>query len=326
MPCSRRSVPFLLAGLLLGAVTAEAADGFPTPGKPIRIIVPFTAGGQAETMARIVGTRLADVLGVPVIVETKPGASTALGASEVQRAAPDGHTLLFTNGLTHAQNPHLRAKLAYDPRKFTPIFQLVESGNVLIANHSLPVGNVRELVAFAKANPGKISYASIGAGSGAHLLAELFMQKTGTALTHIPYKGSADANRDLWGGQVDVMFDGFGTAIQGLNAKRVKALGIATKTRNPALPDVPTLAEQGVDGVDLQGYIGFFGPADMPPAVVTRLNAEMQKILDTPAVTEQILQGGNTPAGGSAAKFAKVVAEQYDTWGGVIQKIGLKLE
>ena len=314
MPCSRRSVPFLLAGLLLGAVTAEAADGFPTPGKPIRIIVPFTAGGQAETMARIVGTRLADVLGVPVIVETKPGASTALGASEVQRAAPDGHTLLFTNGLTHAQNPHLRAKLAYDPRKFTPIFQLVESGNV------------RELVAFAKANPGKISYASIGAGSGAHLLAELFMQKTGTALTHIPYKGSADANRDLWGGQVDVMFDGFGTAIQGLNAKRVKALGIATKTRNPALPDVPTLAEQGVDGVDLQGYIGFFGPADMPPAVVTRLNAEMQKILDTPAVTEQILQGGNTPAGGSAAKFAKVVAEQYDTWGGVIQKIGLKLE
>jgi tripartite-type tricarboxylate transporter receptor subunit TctC len=326
MSLPRRTLALSLAALLLGAAAAASAQTFPTPGKPVRIVVPFTPGGQGETLARVVGTRLAEALGVPVIVETKPGASTALGASEVQRAAPDGHTLLFTNGLTHAQNPHLRAKLSYDAKKFTPLFQLVDAGNVLIANPALPANDVRELVAYAKANPGKISFASIGIGSGAHLLAELFMQKTGIVMTHVPYKGSADANRDLWGGQVDILFDGFGTALQGLNAKRVKALGIATKTRNPALPDVATFAEQGVDGVDLPGYIGFFGPADMPPAVVARLNTEMQKILDTPAVAEQILQGGNTPAGGPPAKFAKVVADQYDTWGGVIQKLGLKLE
>lgn len=322
----RRAFAIWLATCAAGVTREASAQAFPVAGKSIRIVVPFPAGGQADVYARVVAQRLGDALGVPAIVDIKPGAATAIGALEVQRAPADGHTLLFTNGLTHAQNPHLRATLTYDAKQFTSVFQLVEAGNVLVAHPSLPANNVRELVAYAKANPGKLSFASISPGSGSHLLAELFMQRTGISLNHIPYKGSADANRDLWAGQVNMLFDGLGTAIPGINAKRVKPLGMATRGRNSALPDVPTFEEQGVPGVDLSGYIGFFGPAGMSAATVNRLNAEMQKVLDTPAVTGLILQGGNTPAGGSAEKFARVVTDQYDTWGAVIRKIGLKLE
>ena len=312
--------------LLWAAATAACAQGFPIAGKPIRIVVPYPPGGQAETYARVVAQGLGESLGVTVLVETKPGASTAIGALEVQRAAPDGHTLLFTNGLTHTQNPHLRDKLIYDPKLFTPVFQLVDAGTVLTAHPSLPANNMRELIAYAKANPNKVRYASISVGSSSHLIAESVAQKHGIALTHVPYKGSADAGRDLWAGHVDLLFDGLATAIPGITSKRVKALAVTGNARNPALPDVPTMSEEGVLDVDLSGFIGFFGPADMPEAVTQRLVAEMQKILSTPAVSELILKGGNRPAGGSAAQFKRLVTEQYDEWGKIIRKLGIKLE
>lgn len=322
------AVPFacLLAPLLFALASESPAQEFPLPGKPIRIVVPFPAGGQADTLSRAMGLRLGESLGVPVVTDFKPGASTAIGALDVQRSPADGHTLLFTNPLTHAQNPHLRAQLTYDPRLFTPIFQLVDAPNVLTAHPSVPANTVRELVAFAKVNPGKLTFASISPGSSSHLLGELLMQKTGIVLVHVPYKGAGDANRDLWGGQVNFLFDGMGSAIPGIKAKRVKPLAIAAKQRNPALPDVPTFDEEGIAGVDLAGYVGFFGPAGMPQAIVARLNAEMQKAMDTPAMTELILRGGNSPAGGPPAKFAKLVSEQSEAWGAVIRKLGLKLE
>lgn len=319
-----RTFACLLAALLLASAPESPAQGFPVPGKPIRIVVPFPAGGQADTLGRAVGNRLGEALGVPVVTDFKPGASTAIGALDVQRALADGHTLLFTNPLTHAQNPHLRASLTYDAKQFTPIFQLVAAGNVLTVHPAVPVNNVRELVAYAKANPGKLTFASISPGSSSHLLGELLMQKTGISLVHVPYKGAADANRDLWGGQVNMLFDGLGSAIPGIKAGRVRPLAIAAKQRSKGLPDVPTFDEAGVAGVDLEGYIGFFGPAGMPPAIVARLNAEMQKAME--AMTELILQSGNVPAGGPPAAFAKLVSDQSDAWGAVIRTIGLKLE
>lgn len=315
-----------LAMLLLTGAAQGVAQEFPTAGKPIRVVVPFPPGGQADTLGRAVSMRMGEALGVPVVMDFKPGASTAIGAQDVQRAAPDGHTLLFTNPLTHAQNPHLRAKIPYDPKQFTPIFHYVISGNLLTVHPSVPANNVRELVAYAKANPGKLSFASISPGSSSHLLGELLMQKTGISMVHIPYKGAADANRDLWSGQVQMLFDGLGSAVPGIKAGRVRPLALAAKQRSSALPDVPTFEEAGVAGVDLEGYIGFFGPANMPPAIVNRINAELQKAMQAHAVNELILQSGNVPAGGPASNFAKLVADQTEAWGALIRSIGLKLE
>ena len=324
----RARLIFAAVGILLYilAIAPVHAQAFPIAGKPLRIVVPYPPGGQAENYARLVAPRLGEALGVSVVVEMKPGASTAIGAAEVQRAAPDGHTMLFTNGLTHVQNPHFRSKLAYDASQFTPIMQFVEADNVLTAHPSVPANNVQELVAYAKANPGKLSYASISPGSSSHLMAELFKLKAGIDITHVPYKGAADAGRDQWAGLVHLLFDGLLTGQTGINSNRVKALALAGPKRSPALPDLPTMAEQGFAGVDVPGFIGFFGPANLPVAVTQRLNAELQKILDLPEVADTIRKGGNTPAGGSADKFATLISEQYAAWGEIIRHIGLKLD
>lgn len=327
MPSSRRAFALSLAALLAAGTAFHVhAQTFPTPGKPIRIVVPFSPGGQAEAIGRKVGAQLTESMGVPVLIDTKPGANTALGALDVQRAAPDGYTLLLTNGLTHVTNPMMRPKLAYDPAKFTPIFQIVGSSTVLIANAAQPYNNVQELLAYAKAHPGKLSYASIGTGSTAHLLGELFMQKTGVTMTHVPYKGSGQAGQDLMGGQVDIMFDGFGTAISAIATKHVKPIGVATRTRNAAMPDVPTIAEQGVDGIVSEGYIGIFGPADMPPAIVAQLNGELQKAIAVPDVDKFLRGTGNDPAGGSADQFAQKIANEVGVWGPLVKRLNIVLE
>ena len=306
---------------------AALAQGFPTPGKTIRIIVPFPPGGQTDIHARLVAPRLAESLGVPVVVENKPGASTALGAQEVARAAADGHTLLYANPTAHTQLPHLVGKLAYDPfADFTPIVRFVRAATVLVAAPGLPAANVRELVAYARANPGKLNYASVSPGSSSHLNAEMLKQQAGIDILHVPYKGSADATRDLFGGQVQLMFDGLATAVTNVRAGRVKALGLADTQRNPALPDVPTFTEQGVPGIDIYGWIGFFGPGSLPRETTARLNAELNRILAQPEVREALRRGGNDPDGGSADDFARTVRDQHDRWGAVIRKLGLRLE
>jgi tripartite-type tricarboxylate transporter receptor subunit TctC len=315
----------VLLSLACLSLTA-AAQSFPIAGKPIRIVVPYPAGGQAELYARQVGGKLAEALGVPVLIELKPGASTAIGAAEIQRAAPDGHNLLFTNGLTHLQNPHLRQRLAYDAKLFTPIFKFVDADNILTAHPSVPANNLQELISYAKANPGKLSYASISPGSSSHLMAEILKLKAGIDLVHVPYKGAADAGRDLWAGQVQLLFDGMQTATMAIKAQRVKPLALAASTRSLSMPNVATTNEQGVPGLDLPGFIGFFGPAEMSPATVNRLNSELQKILDLPDITELIRSGGNIPAGGSADRFRQMLSVQYDKWGEIIRHIGLKLE
>ena len=326
MLSTRRAFAISLTALAAGVSFQVSAQTYPTPGKPIRIVVPFSPGGQAEVIGRRLGMHLSESMGVPVIIDTKPGANTGIGALEVQRAAPDGYTLLLTNILTHVQNPLLRPKLSYDASKFTPIFQIVGSGVVLIANSAQPFNNVQELVAYGKANPGKLSYASIGTGSTAHLLGELFSQKTGVTMTHVPYKGSAQAGQDLIGGQVPIMFDGFGTAISAISTKQVKPIGVASHTRNAAMPDVPTITEQGVSGIESEGYIGIFGPAGMPAEVVTRLNNEFQKTLAIDTVDKFLRGTGNTPAGGTADKFSQKIADEMKIWSPVVKRLNLVLE
>jgi tripartite-type tricarboxylate transporter receptor subunit TctC len=324
MPVTRTLV---IAAALVAAAPA-LAQNFPVPGKPIRIVVPFPPGGQTDVYARLVGPRLTEALGgTPVVVENKPGANTALGAADVARSAPDGHSILFTNPAALTQLPHLVSKLQYDPVKdFTPVAQFVTTTVVLVANPSVPANTVGELIAYAKANPAKLNYASFAMGSSSHLYAEMLKLQAGVDIVHVPYKGTADAMRDLLGGQVQLMFDGLATATANTRAGKVKALGIADKKRNPALPDVPTFTEQGIAGVDVGSWIGFFGPGGLPREVTARLNGELVKIARVPEVSEVIRKGGNEPAGGTPEEFAREVQSQSETWGRVIRQIGIRLD
>ncbi|MGD9943593.1 MAG: Bug family tripartite tricarboxylate transporter substrate binding protein [Burkholderiaceae bacterium] len=323
-----------LAALALPAITAAAAwpriagaQPAALPNKPMQIVVPFAPGGQAEYFARLLGAKLGASLGVPVVIETRPGASTVIGAQLVARAKPDGSMLLMTNGLTHTQLPQMRSNLPYDPQAdFTPIALVMSAGNLLTAHPSVPASNMQQLVAYAKANPGKLRYASIAPGSSSHLLAELLKMKAGIELTHVPYKGAGDAARDLWAGEVQLMFDGMQTAATALGAGRVRALGLAEPTRSPAFPDVPTLAEQGISGVDIPGFVGLFGPGGMPKPVVESLNTEILKALGSPDIVAAIEKSGNRPVRTTPEEFQRLLADQTRRWGEVIRYIGLRLD
>jgi tripartite-type tricarboxylate transporter receptor subunit TctC len=330
MPSLSRAIVALIPACLGVALVAAPAwaQTFPVPGKPLRIVVPFPPGGQTDVIARLIAPRLTEALGgTPVVVDNKAGANTMLGAQEVARAAPDGHTLLFTNPAAHTQLPHLVSKIAYDAVKdFTPVAQFVSTTVVLVGNPSVPATNLSQLLGFARANPGKLNYASFAAGSSSHLYAEILKQQANVDIQHIPYKGTADAMRDLLGGQVQLMFDGIATATVNIRAGKVRPFGIAGRERSQALPEVPTFNEQGISGIDVSSFIGFFAPGNQPREITARLNQELVKVLRIPEVAEVIRRGGNEPVVGSAEDFAREVQNQYETWGRVIKRIGLKLD
>jgi tripartite-type tricarboxylate transporter receptor subunit TctC len=315
--------------VVLGCNTAGAqAPGFPTPGKPVRIVVPFPPGSGSDVNARAVAKGLQDLLGGhPVIIDNKPGAGTFIGAQEVARAPADGHTLLYTIVITHTQNPHLYSKLPYDPFKdFTPLTQVMKSATVLIAHPSAPFSTVKELVTYAKANPGKLNYASFSPGSTSHLNGELLGQRTGTQMVHIPYKGTADASRALVAGEVQIYFDGTSSAVELIKGGRAKGLGTATPKRVPVLPDMPTIAEAGVAGIDIVGWQGLFGPGNMDPALAARIAGLLQKAVTSPDMLKAIAAQGNEPSGASGAEFAAIVKSDHDRWGEVIRAAKIKLD
>ena len=320
---SRCLLPLALASLPAAAL----AQAFPTPGKPIRIVVPFPAGGQTDIQARLLAAKLQPALGVTVLVDNKPGASSILGTMEVVRAPADGHTLLYTISVTAAQNPHLFTKLPYDPLKdLTPVMFAARSSTVLTVPANSPFNSVADLVKFAKANPGKLNYASFSLGSTSHLVAELMQQATGTEMTHIPFKGSADAGMALMGGQVDFLFDGPTTALANARGGKAKMLAFTDPKPYAALGSLPNMAQAGVPGVDVTGGMQFFGPRNLPPEVLAKINTALATALKDPEVAKAYADGASEIVASSAAEHAVSVKEQYERWGAVIRKLGLKLD
>ena len=289
--------------------------------------MPFPAGGQTDIQARLLASKLQPLLGTTVLVENKPGASTILAAVEVVRAPADGHTLLYTIAITAAQNPHLFSKLPYDPLKdLTPVMFAARSTTVLTVPANSPFNSVGDLVKFAKANPGKLNYASFSLGSTSHLLAEMLQQATGTQMTHIPFKGSADAGLALMGGQVDFLFDGPTGAIVNAKAGKVKMLAYTDPKPYIALGKLPNMGEAGVPGVDVSGGLQFFGPAKLSADVLAKINAALATALKDPEVVKAFIDGGSEVLASTPAEHAAAIKEQYDRWGGVIRKLGLKLD
>ena len=322
---ARRSFLLGLGALSFGSMVF--AQSFPIVGKPLRIVVPFPPGGQTDIQARALAAKLAASLGVPVLVENKPGASTIIGAQEVVKSLPDGHTLLYTIGVTATQNPHLYSKLPFDPLKdLTPLMFAAKTSTVMMVSADAPYSTVQEFVAYAKANPGKVNYGSFSAGSASHLNGELLKQATGIDMVHIPYKGTADASMALFGGHIQMMFDGTTTAIANAKGGKVKILGYVDKNRLGVLPDVPTMAEAGVPGMDLAGGMQFFGPAGLPPEVLVKVNTALVAAMRQPDIVKLFTDGGTEVVAGSPEDHAAMVRDHYLRWGVVIRKLGLKLD
>lgn len=311
----------LLASLLLAATTllapAAHAQGYPT--KPIRLVIPFPAGGATDIFGRAVSQKLGERLGQTVVVDNKPGAGGSIGSDIVAKAAPDGYTLLLATSSTHSIGPSFAAKLPYDAiADFTPIVHVGNAPNIMIVPNSAPAKTVKEWVEYARKNPGKLNYASSGNGTIVHLSAEFFKAQTGTFLVHIPYRGTALAIPDLVSGKVDVLFDSVASALPHIKDGRVRALGISSGKRSPLFPELPAIAET-VPGYETMTWFGMYGPKGMPPELVNRINAAVNQALQDPDVKDRLARLGIEPAGGTAQQFASMTEADRAKWKKIIQ-------
>ena len=321
----RRFAGWLAAATAVPFLPALAQASYPQPGRPIRLIVGLAAGGSLDSQARAVARRLSEIAGTQVIVENKPGASMMLSASEVVRAQPDGYTLLYAPSSLFAQNPHTLASVPYDPFKdFTPITMAARGPLVLTVHQSLPVQSAKELVAWAKANPGKLNFASFGTGTSSHIYAMAFAKAAGIEVTHVPYKGTAEAARDLLEGRVQAYFDAAPTAIQNAATGRIRMVAVAAPRRMPAAPDVQTFTEQGIPGLDLTSWIAFVGPARMPADVVAKANALLVQALSSPDVKEFYAKGAWETAPSTPAELTQEMRAAYERWGQMVKQIGFE--
>jgi tripartite-type tricarboxylate transporter receptor subunit TctC len=311
-------------GAFVLACTVQA-QGFPVAGKSVRIVVPFPPGGQTDIQARAIAQKVTDASALPTIVENRPGGSTVIGAREVAKAAPDGHTLLYTIAI-HVQLPHLYATPPFDVfTDFTPITTGARSGTILTAHASTPFNTVPELVAYAKTNPGRLNYASFGAGTTSHLNGERFKRQAGIEIVHVPYKGSGDAMRDHLSGVAQLFFDGPTTAIANAKSGRVKLLATATEERIAALPDLPTMREAGYD-VGITGYLWFWGPGGMSQATVDAVYPYLARAIRHPDVVELFAKGGAEASGLPPPETARAARDLYERWGAVIRETGVRLD
>ncbi len=314
-----------LGGIALAAAVAAplAAQAQAWPTKPITIVVPFSAGGTTDILARVVGEALKNELGQPVVIDNRAGAGGNIGAALAAKANADGHTLFMGTVGTHAINQSLYKKLPYDPIKdFAPLTRVAMVPNLLVAHPSKPYNSVKELVAYAKANPGKVNFGSSGSGSSIHLSGELFNTLAKVDMIHVPYKGSAPAVTDLLGGQIDIMFDNMPSAIQHVRAGKLKPLAVTTAKRSPQLPDVPTVAEAGVPGYEATSWFGMFAPAATPAPVVAKLNAALVKVLADANVKKKIAEQGGEPHGEKPEQFAEFIRNETAKWSQVVKASG----
>ena len=312
----------LLAGLMLTAAGGLFAQAYPT--KPIRIIVPATPGGAIDLAARTIAAKLTDAWGQPVLVENRAGAAGIIGSEAVAKAAPDGYTLALVAS-SHAINPSLYPKLPFDTTKdFAPVALTHVVPLVMVVNPSVPASSATEFITHAKANPGKLTFASSGNGGAPHLSAELFKAMAGVYMVHIPYKGSTAAHPDLIAGQTQVMFDTVVAIAPHVKTGKVRALGVTTARRSPALPEVPTLAEAGLRGYETSTWGGLLAPANTPSEVVTKLASEVTRILKLPDVRERMLAAGAEPIGGTPAEFDAFIKAEVTKWAKVAKQSGAK--
>jgi tripartite-type tricarboxylate transporter receptor subunit TctC len=329
---ARRLTQTLLAGsaavAVLYAASLRAQDGAAYPGRPLRLVVPLSAGGATDVLARFVGQGLTEAWGQPAIVDNRPGASGTIGAEFVAKAPPDGHTLLFGTTAIMAINPSLLPKQAFDTtRHFAPVSMLVFSAITLSAHPSLPVSNVKELIALARARPGQLAYGSAGSGTPGHLIMETLKRSGRADIVHVPYKGAAPALNDLLGGHIPLMTSGLPNVMPHVRAGRLRSLAVASPERSPIAPEVPTMAESGLPGVDeLRNWCALFAPAGTPEAVVAKLNAEIQRVLRSAAARERLHPVGYEPAPGAAQQLGAYLASQKAVWAGVVKEAGVRAD
>jgi len=315
-----------LAFALALALPAAAQDAYPT--KPIRLVVPFPPAGGTDVLSRSIAQSIASNTKWTIVVDNKPGAGGMIGAEMVAKAAPDGYTLLVGNIATLAMNVGIYSKMPYDPVKdFTPILQTAQVNYVLVINPSVPVRTVPELVAYAKANPGKLTYASSGSGSAQHMAAELFKARTGTDITHVPYKGTGAVVADLIAGHVSMIFADQGSMMPQVKAGKLRALGVGGLQRSPEYPDIPTIAEAGnLPGFEMVAWQGMAGPAGLPPAIVARLNEAFNKVHALPGMREKLTTAGLTSVGGTPDEFGRYIKSEITKWTRIAKDVGATVD
>ena len=310
---------------LAGAFGVAHAQNWPT--KPIRFIVPFTPGGGNDTIARLIGQKLTGVLGQQVIIDNRPGAGGTIGAEAAARSPADGYTMFLAGVATHGINPNLRKKLPYDPVKdFEPVSLIAQAPLLVVVHPSLPVRNVRDLIALAKSKPGQITYASNGAGGSSHMAVELFQAMTGTKMLHIPYKGLSPALTELVSGQVQMMFSSAVAMLPQVKSGRLRMIAMTGAKRSPAIPDVPTVAESGVPGYETGSWYGVVAPAGTSKPIVNRLAKEIAAIAKSPEVSERLVDDAAIPVGNTPEEFASFIRRELTRWAKVVAQGNIRLE
>jgi tripartite-type tricarboxylate transporter receptor subunit TctC len=298
----------------------------PYPNKPISLVVPFVAGGSTDVTARAIGQKLSTALGKQVVVENKPGGGSTIGVAYVAKAPPDGYTLLFTT-ISLAINAGLRPKLSYDTIKdLQPIIQISSLPLVLVINSNLPPKTLQEFIAYAKANSGKINYASSGSGTSPHLAGEMFKTMTGVSMMHIPYKGNAPVLNDLLAGQVDAHFGLVPGMLPYIKSGKLRALAVTTKTRVASLPEVPTIMELGYPNYEINSWQGLFAPANTPPEIIAKLHEATSQILNDSEFRGVLTKEGSEPVGGSVAQFTTHVTNEVNKWAKVVKDSGAQAD
>jgi tripartite-type tricarboxylate transporter receptor subunit TctC len=316
--------PYILGALLLWA-GAASAQGYPE--KPVRVVVPFPAGGAADIVARQVVQGLGANLGAQFIVDNRAGAGGAIGADNVARAQPDGYALLFASSSAMSINPHIGARSPYDPlRDFTPIVLIGFAPNVLVVHPSVPAKTVKDLIALAKTKPGALNFASNGTGTLSHLTGELFMQRAGIRMLHVPYKGAAPATVDTMAGNVTVLFAAYPSVSGQERAGKLRALAVTSAKRAEIAPSLPTVAEAALPGFESSQWWGLYGPAGLAAGIVNRLNAETNKVLKTAEVRKRLAADGAQAAGGTPGELASYHKADFEKWAKVVKAAGVKGE
>jgi tripartite-type tricarboxylate transporter receptor subunit TctC len=316
----------LAAATLAAPFAAQAQNGTDYPSKPIKLIVPYPPGGGTDVIARIVQERFAALLGQPVVIDNRGGAAGSIGTEIAAKSAPDGYTVLFTLS-SHTINPAIYPKLSFDTQKdFEPVGMVASLPQILVANTSFPANTVAELVALAKAKPGSLSFATVGNGSPGHLAGELLKLRTGTQMTHIPYRGGGPAVTDVMGGQVPLLWVSIPAAAQFVKAGKLKALAVSTQKRSAAFPDVPTMQEAGVPDFEVDSWYAAFVPTKTPRPVIDKLNRVINTVVREPEIRDKLLAQGSEGVGGTPEQLGKVVTTELVRWNKLAKEASIKVD